>query len=102
MRTTSSTAPLNNAWATIDGPILPSSATATPKATPTPASTSTNPTLPTPRTGSTWAVPNNNACRTTTATIGNLLRKPRITTPRKTISSTTGAAITAAITSETT
>ena len=58
--------------------------------------------LPTPRTGSMWAAPNSSPCRTTTATIGSLLRKPRITTPRNTISSTTGAAITAVITSDTT
>ena len=49
-----------------------------------------------------WAAPNNNPCRTTTVTIGSRLRKPRITTPRNTISSTTGAAITAVITSDTT
>ena len=65
-----STAPLKIAWATIDGPIRPSSTTATPKAIPTPESTRTRPMLPTPRTGSTWATPNSTPCRTTTATIG--------------------------------
>ena len=58
--------------------------------------------LPTPRTGSTWATPKRSPCTTTTATMGSRLASPRITTPRKTISSTIGAATTALITIDTT
>jgi hypothetical protein len=54
------------------------------------------------RTGSTCTRPNSTPCTTITATRGSRLSSPRITTPLNTISSTTGAAITAVTTSDTT
>ena len=55
--------------------------------------------LPAPRTGSKCAEPKKTAWRATAATAPIRARKPRITTPRNTISSTSGAATTAVIAS---
>jgi hypothetical protein len=55
--------------------------------------------LPTPRTGSKWAAPKKTACTATVAAAPSRARKPRITIPRNTISSTMGAATTAVIAS---
>ncbi len=96
------TAPLNSAWATIDGPIRRNSAAAVPNASPTPVSTITRPALPAPRIGSTWATPNSTACTAMALGHDSRLRSDRRTTPRKTISSTIGAAITAVTTIATT
>ena len=64
-------------------------------------STITSPRLPVPRTGSKWAAPKSTPCTTIARITGMQLRRPRITTPRNTISSTIGAAITAVMTSDT-
>ena len=67
----------------------------TPNTAPTALSTSTRPTLRTPRSGPMWAMPKSTACSPSAATTENRDSNPRSTSPRNTISSTIGAAITA-------
>lgn len=102
MSTSASTTPLKIACAIITGPMRRSRYAAAPSATPTPDRIATNPMLPVPRTGSTWANPNSTACSAIVTTTPRWARRPRMTTPRNTISSTTGAATTAVTSSATT
>jgi len=92
------TTPLKIAWATMVGPIRRRRYAAVPSETPTLDRISASPMLPSPRTGSTCATPNKTPWSRIATAAGVFDSRLRITKPRKTSSSTSGAATTAAIT----